>query len=121
MKMALYRIAQAAGLGPVIEAQHLLDDGRKPGDLWIGFYGDAGADVAYDISGINSLRADLVERALADPKIVVQVAHEKKERSVGAQLRAEGTSFHPLAFTSLGLWPRVRDLVFVLPRQLFES
>ena len=107
MKMAIYRIAQSAGLGPIIEAQHLLDDGRKPGDLWIGFYGDAGADVAYDISGINSLRADLVERAAADPKIVVQVAHDKKERAVGAQLRAEGTSFHPLAFTSLGLWHKV--------------
>ena len=26
---------------------------------------------------------------------------------VGAQLRAEGTSFHPLAFTSLGLWHKV--------------
>ena len=107
VKMAIYRIAQSAGLGPVIEAQHLLDDGRKPGDLWIGFYGDAGADAAYDISGINSLRSDLVERAVRDPKLVVQVCHEKKERAVGAQLRAEGTSFYPLAFTSLGLWHRV--------------
>ena len=25
----------------------------------------------------------------------------------GVKLRAEGTSFHPLAFTSLGLWHRV--------------
>ena len=38
-------------------------------------------------------------------KIVVQIAHQKKERSVGAHLRAEGISFSPIAFTSLGLWP----------------
>ena len=107
VKMAIYRIAQSAGLGPVIEAQHLLDDGRKPGDVTIEFYGDAGAAAAYDITGINSLRSDLVERAVSDPKKVVQIAHEKKERSVGAQLRAEGISFYPIAFTSLGLWHRV--------------
>ena len=107
MKMAIYRIAQSAGLGPIIEAQHLLDDGRKPGDLLIEFYGDAGAAAAYDITGINSLRSDLVERAVLDPKKVVQIAHDKKQRSVGAQLRAEGISFYPIAFTSLGLWHRV--------------
>ena len=38
---------------------------------------------------INSFRLDLVERAELDPKKVIQIAHEKKERSVGAQLRAE--------------------------------
>ena len=107
MKMAIYRIAQAAGLGPVVEAQHLLDDGRKPGDLLIRFFGDAGANAAYDITGINALRADLLERAAADPKQVVQIAHQKKERSVGAHLRAEGISFRPMAFTSLGLWHQV--------------
>ena len=107
MKMAIYRIAQAAGLGPILEAQHLLNDGRKPGDITIDFYGDAGASVAYDITGINSLRSDLVERAVLDPKKVVQIAHDKKERSVGAQLRAEGISFHPISFTSLGLWHKV--------------
>ena len=48
-----------------------------------------------------------MERAVSDPKKVVQIAHEKKERSVGAQLRAEGISFYPIAFTSLGLWHRV--------------
>merc|ERR1712038_757774 len=73
----------------------------------IKFYGDAGASVAYDITGINSLRSDLVERAVLDPKKVVQIAHDKKERSVGAQLRAEGISFHPISFTSLGLWHKV--------------
>ena len=48
-----------------------------------------------------------MERAVLDPKKVVQIAHDKKERSVGAQLRAEGISFHPISFTSLGLWHRV--------------
>ena len=105
--MAIFRIAQAAGLGPILEAQHLMDDGRKPADILIEFYGDAGAAAYYDICGINSLRSDLVERAELDPKKVVQIAHEKKERSVGAQLRREGVSFHPIAFTSLGLWHRV--------------
>ena len=42
-----------------------------------------------------------------DPKKVVQIAHDKKQRSVGAQLRAEGISFYPIAFTSYGLWHRV--------------
>ena len=107
VKMAIFRIAQAAGLGPILEAQHLLDDGRKPGDITIEFYGDAGAAAAYDITGINSLRSDLVERAVLDPKKVVQIAHDKKQRSVGAQLRAEGISFYPIAFTSYGLWHRV--------------
>ena len=50
---------------------------------------------------------DLVERAVFDPKKVVQIAHDKKQRSVGAQLRAEGVSFYPMAFTSLGLWHQV--------------
>ena len=75
---------------------------------------DAGKPVAVDFTCISQLRSDFWKKEADHP---VKVAHERKERAVGAELRREGVSFWPVAVSSLGIFhPEAIKLIQTLSR-----
>ena len=94
----IFRLCQEGGLGPAREVPFLLNNGRRPADVWVPFL-DAGRPVAIDFTCISQLRGDFLKKEADYPVIF---AHERKERAVGAELRREGICFRPVAVSTLG-------------------
>ena len=57
------------------------NDGR-PGDVTLPHY-SAGHDTAMDITVINAMRQDLLERCAEEPKYAVSVAYQTKSSKYG--------------------------------------
>ena len=109
----IFRLCQEGGLGPSREVPHLLNNGRRPADLWVPFL-DAGRPVAIDFTCVSQLRGDFLKREADYP---VKFAHERKERAVGAELRREGISFRPVAVSTFGNFhPEAIKLIQTLSR-----
>ena len=91
-------LCQEGGLGPSREVPYLLNNGRRPADIWCPFL-DAGRPVAIDFTCVSQLRGDFLKKEADHP---VKFAHDRKERAVGAELRREGICFRPVAVSTLG-------------------
>ena len=75
---------------------------------------NAGKPVAIDFTCIYQLRSEFWSK---EADHAVKFAHERKERSVGAELRREGVSFWPVAVSSLGIFhPEAIKLIQTLSR-----
>ena len=113
MRDQLFRLCQEGGLGPAREVPFLLNNGRRPADIYVPFL-DAGRPVAVDFTCVSQLRSDFWKKEADHP---VKYAHERKERAVGAELRREGVSFRPVAVSSLGIFhPEAINLIKTLCR-----
>ena len=109
----IFRLCQEGGLGPAREVPFLLNNGRRPADIYVPFL-NAGKPVAIDFTCISQLRSDFWRK---EADHAVKFAHERKERSVGAELRREGVSFWPVAVSSLGIFhPEAVKLIQTLCR-----
>ena len=109
----IFRLCQQGGLGPAREVPFLLNNGRRPADIYVPFL-NAGRPVAVDFTCVSQLRSDFWKKEADHP---VKVAHERKERAGGAELRREGLSFWPVAVSSLGIFhPEAIKLIKTLCR-----
>ena len=109
----IFRLCQQGGLGPAREVPFLLNNGRRPADIYVPFL-DAGRPVAIDFTCISQMRGDFWKKEADHP---VKFAHERKEKAVGAELRREGVSFWPVAVSSLGIFhPEAVKLIKTLSR-----
>ena len=109
----IFRLCQEGGLGPAREVPFLLNNGRRPADIYVPFL-DAGRPVAIDFTCVSQMRSDFWKKEADHP---VKFAHERKERAVGTELRREGVSFWPLAVSSLGIFhPEAIKLIQTLSR-----
>ena len=109
----IFRLCQEGGLGPAREVPFLLNNGRRPADIYLPLF-DAGRPVAIDLTCVSQMRSDFWKKEADQP---VKFAHERKERAVGTELRREGVSFWPLAVSSLGIFhPEAIKLIQTLSR-----
>ena len=109
----IFRLCQQGGLGPAREVPYLLNNGRRPADIYVPFL-NAGRPVAIDFTCISQLRSDFWKKEADQP---VKFAHKRKKRAVGAELRREGVSFWPVAVSSLGIFhPEAIKLIQTLSR-----
>ena len=105
--------AKRGGLGPAREVPFLLNNGWRPADIYVPFL-DAGRPVAIDFTCISQLRSDFWRKEADHP---VKFAQERKERSVGTELRREGVSFWPVAVSLLRIFhPEAVKLIQTLCR-----
>ena len=101
---AIHDTAAAAALSPVKEGQHLLPgNNRRPADIYIGGWA-AGQDAALDVTVINPLQDATVQGAAVTAGHALSVRFNTKMASAAAACQAEGITFIPLVFESLGGW-----------------
>ena len=87
LRDALFAAAASAALAPRKEERALLPGhGNKPADVLIPNWSH-GLDTAFDVTVVNSLRSDYVERQAASPGFALQQTFQRKESQVGPACR----------------------------------
>ena len=100
----IFSVAVAAALGPVREGRFLIPGtDRRPADVFIPRW-SGGRDAALDVTVINPLQEATVQGAAVTAGHALSVRFNTKMASAGAACHAEGITFIPLVFESLGGW-----------------
>ena len=116
----------AAALNPIKEGQHLLPgNNRRPADIYLRGRA-AGRDAALDVTVTNPLQQATIQGAATSPGHALRARFSSKMNSVAEQCQAQGISFLPLVFESLGGWDEhavmeLKKLSFALSRNSGED
>ena len=104
LRDAIFQTAQSANLAPQKEGRALipLTDSR-PADVLVPRY-TSGKDTCYDVTVINCLRSDMIERSAEEPGYAVAHAYRSKWTKYGAACESEGMVFVPLPVDVFGAW-----------------
>ena len=104
LRDAIHNIASAAALNPIKEGQHLLPgNNRRPADIYLRGWA-AGRDAALDVTVTNPLQQATIQGAATSPGHALRARFSSKMNSAAEQCQAQGISFLPLVFESLGGW-----------------
>ena len=100
----MFATAAAAALGPVREERALLPGTEKrPADVFLPNW-SGGRDTALDVTVVNPLRADFIEKEADTPGFALSQAYNRKMRQVGEACEREGIVFIPLPIETFGGW-----------------
>ena len=104
LRDAIFATAASAHLAPTKEDRALLPncDGR-PADVLISNY-MGGLHAALDVSVINPLQAQTMQRAAAEPGYALQLRHQQKINKYADKCLAEGIKFCPVVCETSGAW-----------------
>ena len=104
LRDALFHSAASAALGPRREEQALLPGtNSRPADVLIPCWA-GGRDAALDVTVINPMRLDLVDRAAEEPGHALSVAFNREIGQTREACEREGMAFIPLPVETLGGW-----------------
>ena len=110
LRDALYSTAAAAALGPLREERALLPGSdKRPADVYLPNW-SGGRDTALDVTVVNPLRNDYIEREAESPGYASDQASKRKMGQVGQACEREGLVFIPLAVETFGGWGKVAVL-----------
>ena len=102
LRDALFATASTAALSPAREERALLPgDSRRPADVFLPHW-SGGRDTALDVTVINPMRLDLIEREAEFPGFALGHAHDRKVSQVGEACEREGIVFIPVVFETFG-------------------
>ena len=104
LRDAIFATAASAHLAPTKEDRALLPncDGR-PADVLISNY-MGGLHAALDVSVINPLQAQTMQRAAAEPGYALQLRHQQKINKYADKCLAEGIKFCPVVCETSVAW-----------------
>ena len=104
LRDTIFQTAQRANLAPLKESRALLlGTDARPADILIPRWTE-GRDTCYDVTVVNGLRQDLIERVAEEPAFAVQHVYASKWSKYGPQCEAEGLTFVPLPTDTFGAW-----------------
>ena len=104
LRNILHATAAAAHLNPSKEEQGIIPNcGDRPADVYIPGW-KAGRDVTYDVTVINNLRKDLVNRVVENPRHALEFAKREKNRKYQMLCEQEAVFFVPLPVKVFGGW-----------------
>ena len=104
LRDALFQVASTANLAPLKEQRAILPGvDARPADVMIRNW-SAGRDTGIDVTVVNGLRADLIEKSATEPGSAVQHAYQVKWTKYGEACEQEGIHFLPLPVDCLGRW-----------------
>ena len=100
----LYTTCAQACLGPTREDRALIPGTEaRPADIYIPAW-SGGLDTAFDITVINPLQQNLLNRSAANPGHALQFAHDRKMTKHGEACRTANIAFVPLPLDTFGAW-----------------
>ena len=104
LRDALYHTAISASLSPTKEDRALLPGvDHRPADVLIPNWA-GGLHAALDVTVINPLQIQTLERAATDPGYALGLRYQQKWAKYGDLCRSEGIKFCPLPVETLGGW-----------------
>ena len=78
---------------------------RCPADIFLPNW-SGGKNTALDVTVVNPLRADFLEREAETPGFALDQAYKRKMSQVGASCECEGIVFIPLPVETFGGWSK---------------
>ena len=104
LRDAVYATAASAHLAPTKEDRALLPNcGGRPADIMINNY-MGGLHAALDVSVINPLQAQTIQRASVEPGYALNLRHQQKMSKYGDKCLSEGIKFCPVVCETSGAW-----------------